>query len=330
MKKIFYFVLIALLACVYACGDASKGSDSTKKSYASFDELEVNATYDELVHELLNKCDFDSLEYEEITTTSRGKELVYGLLSGKVNGELVYFTFLPDDEGTLRYKEYITTDMLDPKEVSNTVYNALGEGMTVCEYQAKKKAEKEKEAAEKEKRAAEQAEFKAEYNAISEADYPKTLDPFVTPDLKFCRVRGHVKEIRVNDEVIARFDKKGNLVKYPFQGDENPTFKRNAQGQIVEIEYAYESSSGVKGKDSFFYKHDKNGYLSDRISADFGNVHFVNDADGLARSIVFWDGSEAFYRYPKFDGHGNYTECVSCEKGHDEWYTKEERTIIYY
>lgn len=322
MKKIFYFVLIALLACVYACGDASKGSESTKKSYASFDELEVNATYDELMAEL-RKYDYDTLAYKELTKTryDLGKQLEYGLLYGKVNGVFVYFIFLPDDEGTLRYREYFTTDKLDPEKATDDVFDAFIEGMTVNEYLTKEKAKEENETAS-------QAELKAKYDAVSKADYPTDVDPFVTPDLKFCQVRGHVKEIRVEGTTIAQFDKNGTLTMYLFVGDEHPRFKRNAQGQIVVL--TYDRRGDHEKETDMTIKYDKNGYCSEWNDDWDGQRKFTFDASGRLLSLEWL--YDCKYKYTKFDDHGNYLEAIiKVDKDEDEVeYGKEKRTIIYY
>lgn len=154
--------------------------------------------------------------------------------------------------------------------------------------------------------------------------------PFTSPDLKFKRLRGHVKRVEETtkwkwyseegiDHITYRFLENGRLIV-----NKDDELKRNNYGQIVEL------SNFVEGEDIYIthtYKYDSGGYVKEEAincdDEDYDMIKYTLDSNGwivsaFCRKFDFEDITDdiytASYAYSDLDEYGNWCKLVITRK----------------
>ncbi len=153
---------------------------------------------------------------------------------------------------------------------------------------------------------------------------------FVTPDLAFMEVYGHVKSVEYPNGRKAVFDEKGNLVDYAteYSGENKVMIGRDDDGYIVS------TYDGPGGSEMFGYDKEKIRLIQTAAGdgAYYSECNIVYDDNGnvVGYNFVSEDMAEetrdewsADVEIVAKDEHGNWTELKSGE-------ASVKRTIIYY
>jgi hypothetical protein len=154
---------------------------------------------------------------------------------------------------------------------------------------------------------------------------PEPEPPFTSPDLKFKRLRGHVKRVEETtkwkwyseggtNHSIYRFSEKGRLIK-----DKTDRIKRNKVGQIVETIEVDDDGLNV----IFTYKYNKEGYICEEKMnwdcEDFSNTIYKLDSRGWIISLscrdydfenITYGRYTENYAYSDIDEHGNWLKLI--------------------
>ena len=153
---------------------------------------------------------------------------------------------------------------------------------------------------------------------------------FVTPDLAFMEVHGHVKSVVYPNGRKAVFDEKGNLIDYAteYSGENKVHIGRDDEGYIVS------TYDGPGGSESFDYDKE-NVRLALTAAGDgayYSECHLEYDKDGnvIRYNFVDEDRAEDIHdewsadvEIVKKDEHGNWIELKSGE-------ASVKRTIEYF
>ena len=182
---------------------------------------------------------------------------------------------------------------------------------------------------------------------------PVVEAPFVTNDLKWAQLQGHVKSVRM----IAPVEHQVTPEKYNFDAEgnflpENGSVVRDAEGRIIKYTYTFiigAPDDPCKEKCYLKYKYNKDGYVAYShyslawLCCDGGTeaLYFNTGENGwpvsgrrensgsLATEVDFYKES---YTYPKIDDHGNWTELrvrttfYKSKCGDSEWSENETDT----
>lgn len=153
---------------------------------------------------------------------------------------------------------------------------------------------------------------------------------FVTPDLAFMEVYGHVKSVEYPNGRKAVFDEKGNLVDYAteYSGENKVMIGRDDDGYIVS------TYDGPGGSEMFGYDKEKIRLIQTAAGdgAYYSECNIVYDDNGnvVGYNFVSEDMAEetrdewsADVEIVAKDEQGNWTELKSGE-------ASVKRTIIYY
>lgn len=153
---------------------------------------------------------------------------------------------------------------------------------------------------------------------------------FVTPDLAFMEVYGHVKSVEYPNGRKAVFDEKGNLVDYAteYSGENKVMIGRDDDGYIVS------TYDGPGGSEMFGYDKEKIRLIQTAAGdgAYYSECNIVYDDNGnvVGYNFVSEDMAEetrdewsADVEIVAKDEQGNWTELKSGE-------ASVKRTIVYY
>ena len=159
------------------------------------------------------------------------------------------------------------------------------------------------------------------------AQEPVQEPPFTSPDLKFFRIQGRVKQIvekwKADDgssgSETYNFDRQGR-----WTPDKQTKIKRNSKGQIINMECPYDDYR----TDNYEYKYNQDGYVCyENLCWDIdpqitkyslnengwpvsAKVEYRDDFD---RTLIGY-GTE-HYTYLEIDKYGNWTRCQMKAKG---------------
>jgi hypothetical protein len=186
---------------------------------------------------------------------------------------------------------------------------------------------------------------------------PVVEPPFVSNDLKWAQLQGHVKSM----SITAPEDYQMSPEKYNFDAEgtfipEKGSVVRNAEGRITKYTYTFIVGAPdypCREKGYHKYKYNEDGYVVydhhsfEYLCCDGGDgdtFKYTIGENGWPISCYresAWgsDGSVSFYKesytYPKIDDHGNWTELrvkstfykyIECD---EEGYPDNEETEIY-
>ena len=159
---------------------------------------------------------------------------------------------------------------------------------------------------------------------------PEPEPVFITPDLAFMEVHGHVKSVEYPNGRKARFDELGNLVDYAteYSGKNEVMIGRDDDGYIIS------TYDGPGGSESFDYDRRKVRLI--RTASGDGSLYsectFVYDENGNVIRYDFEDKDFAEdyesvwsieVEIVSKDEQGNWTELKSGD-------ATVKRTIVYY
>ena len=159
---------------------------------------------------------------------------------------------------------------------------------------------------------------------------PEPEPVFITPDLAFMEVHGHVKSVEYPNGRKARFDELGNLVDYAteYSGKNEVMIGRDDDGYIIS------TYDGPGGSESFDYDKE-NVRLVLTAAGDgayYSECHIEYDAEGNVVRYNFVDEDMAEETKDEWsmdveivskDEQGNWTELKSGD-------ATVKRTIVYY
>lgn len=153
---------------------------------------------------------------------------------------------------------------------------------------------------------------------------------FITPDLAFMEVHGHVKSVEYANGRKAVFDEKGNLVDYAteFSGENEVMIGRDDDGYIVS------TYDGPGGSESFGYDKEKVRLIQTAAGdgAYYSECNIVYDDNGNIVRYNFVDEDMAEDTRDEWsldveivtkDEQGNWTELKVDD-------STVKRTIVYY
>ena len=159
---------------------------------------------------------------------------------------------------------------------------------------------------------------------------PETEPVFITPDLAFMEVHGHVKSVEYPNGRKAFFDEKGNLVDYAteYSGKNEVMIGRDDDGYIVS------TYDGPGGSEMFGYDKEKVRLVLTAAGdgAYYSECHIEYDAEGNVVRYNFVDEDMAEETRDEWsadveivakDEQGNWTELKSGD-------ATLKRTIVYY
>lgn len=163
-------------------------------------------------------------------------------------------------------------------------------------------------------------------------------DMFMTPDLNWLSVRGHVKSLVLNGRTRFELDRDGKLTYLLLHGLSIDDITRNQAGQIIKLtnlETAPTDSIVI-----FEYGYDERGFLEyeARFMPDGSHYHhYILDRLGNIKSgnFDFQKGKRdlhamEMYRYPEIDSHGNWTKLIVTKNCDIEPELVLTREIEYY
>ena len=132
---------------------------------------------------------------------------------------------------------------------------------------------------------------------------PEQEPVFITPDLAFMEVHGHVKSVEYANGRKAIFDEKGNMIKYvtEYSGDFEVMIGRDDDGYIVS------TYDGPGGSEMFDY--DKENVRLIQAAAGDGSLYSECNFD--------YDEEGNVIRY-------NFVDEDMAEESRDEWYMDVE------
>ena len=159
---------------------------------------------------------------------------------------------------------------------------------------------------------------------------------FTSPDLKFFRLQGHVKQVNetfhsTSDNGLSpfyhvsevRFTQNGMMrIKSPKEHQ----VKRNKAGQIIEwvdvITYG-----GDEDYTSESYKYNRNGYVTTVYSSDpvqdYETYYTLNEKGWIVseKTVTLYGGESitetSSFSYSDIDAKGNWRKCIIVVKGRD-------------
>ena len=159
---------------------------------------------------------------------------------------------------------------------------------------------------------------------------PEPEPVFITPDLAFMEVHGHVKSVEYPNGRKAFFDEKGNLVDYAteYSGKNEVMIGRDDDGYIVS------TYDGPGGSEMFGYDKEKVRLVLTAAGdgAYYSECHIEYDAEGNVVRYNFVDEDMAEETRDEWsadveivskDEQGNWTELKSGD-------ATLKRTIVYY
>lgn len=197
------------------------------------------------------------------------------------------------------------------------------------------------------------AELQAKLDSIAQADSireaeaeqlelaQKEWNEFTSTDLKTFFVKGHVKEITIDDyeKTTIKFSEDGELTYHSsYQNSEYKyQYKRNSKGQLTDLLLKDSWDGGDEGET---YKYNADGYpcyhswwCSDTIEKYFTQY---NENHWPTRGKGYEGEAPITLTYPTVDDHGNWTTQKTIvhyskvfDETEDEIYTST-RTIKYY
>lgn len=159
---------------------------------------------------------------------------------------------------------------------------------------------------------------------------PEPEPLFITPDLAFMEVHGHVRSVEYASGRKAIFDEKGNMVEYvtEYSGDFEVIIGRDDDGYIVS------TYDGPGGSEMFGYDKEKVRLVLTAAGdgAYYSECHIEYDAEGNVVRYNFVDEDMAEETRDEWsadveivakDEQGNWTELKSGD-------ATLKRTIVYY
>jgi len=166
---------------------------------------------------------------------------------------------------------------------------------------------------------------------VAESVAEPEMEPvFITPDLAFMEVHGHVKSVEYPNGRKAVFDEKGNLVDYAteYSGENEVMIGRDDDGYIVS------TYDGPGGSEMFGYDKEKVRLVQTAAGdgAYYSECNIVYDDNGnvVGYNFVSEDMAEetrdewsADVEIVAKDDEGNWTELKSGD-------ATVKRTIVYY
>lgn len=155
---------------------------------------------------------------------------------------------------------------------------------------------------------------------------PEPEPPFTSPDLKFHRVQGHVKQIvekwkngGASGSETYNFDRQGR-----WTPNKQTKIKRNSKGQIVNLETPYDDYR----TDSYEYRYNQDGYVYYEdfcwdIDPQITKYTLNENGWPVSAKVEYRDCSDEslngsgteHYTYSEIDEHGNWTKCQMKAKG---------------
>lgn len=167
-------------------------------------------------------------------------------------------------------------------------------------------------------------------NVVDAELEPEPEPVFITPDLAFMEVHGHVKSVEYPNGRKAVFDEKGNLVDYAteYSGENEVQIGRDEDGYIVS------TYDGPGGSEMFDYDK-KNVRLNLTAAGDgayYSECHIEYDEEGNIIRFNFVDEDRAEETRDEWsmdveivtkDEQGNWTELKAGE-------AVVKRKIVYY